>query len=735
MNISDNIKAYINKDNIASAIEILKQRVSLLGNWDIQSDMEKVEFSYNSMLDYMLQNYVDDNTKKLRTSTKQELLSINDRLDRAERYKERPADLYCLAMRNYNHNIASIESICDELVKIDLELDTLLDDKGIRDSIKTRRVKELRDKQEEQRIQMFEVAWSSGPWNISAYEMANAIVENENIDVDTRAIYTSAITLSLLEYFDLRKLDFLFDSYLSDDKAISLRALVGVVLVLRHYPDRINLYEKLKNKIKLLADDVQFVKDILLVCLQLQISSATDTITSKMNNDILPSIMAGKAFKEAMNNVTNKNNEDENPEWQDFKANEKAEKKIREMADLQVDGADIYLSNFRLMKSYEFFRSLPHWFYPFDIQSPFVSTDGREPNGLSLTILKSSPFCNSDLYSFAISVNYFDKLGEGFGNSLMKGMSEEELNMLKDEGLQNRTLTSREYCRSYIFDLYRFFNLNPQKSQFFNPFKHSITGVNGEYSFLPMDISLLKELPYIKDDIIDFGNILLRNGLYGYAKKVFLSIDVPEIEEYAGVFQKIGFCLEKTEGDAEIYYEKAYMLASSSVWTLKHLVAALMKKDEYEKCIRYCRELLAIEPENTKCLYNISVCLCRIKSYKEALEYAYKLQYLSPDTDGVHDIMVECLLGTNDMDKLCELVMGSDSLNDTLVSAFVFVQEENYIGAHELFKMAWDMWAKDSSKDKVSFERYYDETYQFCKGFMNLDELIVRMIYDALMLR
>ena len=64
MEISDNVKSFIENDNIASAIELLKQRVTLLGNWDIQNEMEKIEFSYNAMLDYMLQNYVDNNEEE-----------------------------------------------------------------------------------------------------------------------------------------------------------------------------------------------------------------------------------------------------------------------------------------------------------------------------------------------------------------------------------------------------------------------------------------------------------------------------------------------------------------------------------------------------------------------------------------------------------------------------------------------------------------------------------------------
>ena len=43
-----------------------------------------------------------------------------------------------------------------------------------------------------------------------------------------------------------------------------------------------------------------------------------------------------------------------------------------EKGELQLEGADTYLSAFAQLKSYPFFRQAAHWFYPFDRQHPDI---------------------------------------------------------------------------------------------------------------------------------------------------------------------------------------------------------------------------------------------------------------------------------------------------------------------------------------------------------------------------
>ena len=42
--------------------------------------------------------------------------------------------------------------------------------------------------------------------------------------------------------------------------------------------------------------------------------------------------------------------------------------KLRELGELQMSGADVYMSTFSQLKQFPFFRKISHWFYPFDPQ-------------------------------------------------------------------------------------------------------------------------------------------------------------------------------------------------------------------------------------------------------------------------------------------------------------------------------------------------------------------------------
>ena len=73
------------------------------------------------------------------------------------------------------------------------------------------------------------------------------------------------------------------------------------------------------------------------------------------------------------------------------------------MNELQLEGADVYMSTFAALKNYPFFREVHNWFYPFSKQQSDVikqlKQEGNEKNTLLDLILQSGFFSNSDKYS------------------------------------------------------------------------------------------------------------------------------------------------------------------------------------------------------------------------------------------------------------------------------------------------------------------------------------------------
>lgn len=56
--------------------------------------------------------------------------------------------------------------------------------------------------------------------------------------------------------------------------------------------------------------------------------------------------------------------EDHNPEWEEWIDRSGITDKLRELGELQMSGADVYMSTFSQLKHFPFFRKISHWFYP-----------------------------------------------------------------------------------------------------------------------------------------------------------------------------------------------------------------------------------------------------------------------------------------------------------------------------------------------------------------------------------
>ena len=114
------------------------------------------------------------------------------------------------------------------------------------------------------------------------------------------------------------------------------------------------------------------------------------------------------------------------------------------MGELQMEGADVYMSTFSQLKQFPFFRQMSHWFYPFDRQFPDIVTifGDNEEKRMSLLdiILNSDSFCNSDKYSFCFSLI---QMPESQRELMIHQMNEQS--SVSQEQLDEVHLEKREY--------------------------------------------------------------------------------------------------------------------------------------------------------------------------------------------------------------------------------------------------------------------------------------------------
>ena len=320
--------------------------------------------------------------------------------------------------------------------------------------------------------------------------------------------------------------------------------------------------------------------------------------------------------------------DDRNPDWEKAFEESGLGDKIREMNELQLEGADVYMSTFAQLKSYPFFQNPHNWFYPFDMQhSGIIREFGLKPTGdnaiLSL-ILQSGFFCNSDRYSLCFTMAHIPQAQR---NMMLSQMTSQDLNELMDEskssGLRQYAQRPDVISNQYIHDLYRFFKLSQRRHEFRDIFKEEIA---------------LHRIPALKD-ILRKPELLVTIADFHFRKEhpaEALSIYQEVIDmNYADadIFQKTGYCLQKEKRYKEAIsaYRKADVLKPDHIWTIRHLATCYRQLRDFASALEYYRKVEAMQPENRNVTFFIGSCLAEQERYEEALQCFFKLDLMEND--------------------------------------------------------------------------------------------------------
>lgn len=669
------IQIKLKQHNLAVTFPLLRKKASEIGNWALSEHIEELWATYQQMLQFTLQGVNDAQGKQIRIGICEKLALAARRMERLERIKQHPEEKYAAVAKEMERT-DSFETIVAQLESLAREMDDVLHDELLRDTVRQHRMAELTGQHDLLLMQLFNWTWTSEVWQNVDSDLANRLLFSEVIPVHDKAVFVSAVTLSLLEYADMAKLLFLLDGYLVEDDQISQRSIVGFLLAFHVHYHFFDDNKELIDRLTIYHDDTTFIHDLYAVMLQLQMSCVTESVASKMRNDIMPALMHGVMSKKRKDSNSASTNIDpdsfvehgENPEWM---GDERMNEKMHEMAEMQLEGADVYYATFSMMKGFPFFSKMPHWFYPFSLSEHSVPELSKFTNGnvkkIIRMILTGSPFCNSDKFSLCFSFANFGNMAESaieaqISSQIPEGMSLDE--MAESEEMQKPKRA--DIRRHYVFDLYRFYYNYPYKQQFENPFellkKEPIT---------PFSHPLLQELlSGTSDEMEQYADFLMRKEFYPAALSIFQTLATNEFDaSLASVWQKIGFCHQKLQHTEETIH--AYRVANSikpnSKWTLRHLATLCSSTGLVEESVSYYQQLLAIQPDNQKFLVGTANSLMQCERYDEALPLLHKAYYLDEQSQQVKEMLAWCLIvNGQDADAsrhILELLQ-ADAMND-----------------------------------------------------------------------
>jgi flavodoxin len=192
-----------------------------------------------------------------------------------------------------------------------------------------------------------------------------------------KSLLVSALTLNLWRMFDEPKLMMLFDCCQSSNQQVKQRAMVGLCMVMEKYKPVLPYFPSVRNRLVLLSDDNRIVDNFQQIIIQLISTAETEKISKKLRDEIMPEVMKiSPILKDKMDADSLMNSDEwegEHPEWQEIIEKSGISDKIQELNEMQLEGADVYMSTFSMLKNFSFFTELSNWFMPFDIKNNAVA--------------------------------------------------------------------------------------------------------------------------------------------------------------------------------------------------------------------------------------------------------------------------------------------------------------------------------------------------------------------------
>lgn len=683
----------LRNENLVQTFPVIRQKAAQVGDWELMEETENLWTTYQQMLQFMLQGINDAQRERIRTDICLQLYSVANRLQRLDRIKNHPEEKYVSVSKEMKR-IPSSETIVSHLERVSQEMKEVTQDELLRDSIRQHRLENLKDEHETAMLNLFGWTWTSEIWQNTDVDQANRIIFSDSISTNDKAVFITAVTLSLFEFVDASRVLFLLDCYLVEEEIVSQRALVGFLLVLHFSYPLLKSNQDLRDRLHIYSEDSTFIHDLYATMMQLQMSCTTERVTSKMRNDIMPTLMQGvmnrKKPKQQNIDPDEFNKNGENPEWM---IDEKADKKMQEMAEMQLDGADIYFASFSTLKGYPFFQQMPHWFYPFMLDSYYAPelkkfSDGMVNKVLRL-ILNGSPFCNSDKYSLCFTFSNLGNMGES--------AVEEQISRQIPDGMDIDSLAEdpelhkpkkADIRRHYVFDLYRFYHLYPYKLQFNNPFSSL-----KEEPVTPFSNPWLQELmTNDKEELAQYADFLMRKEFYQAALNIFTTLADNEIDpDLASVWQKIGFCHQKLNHTEEAIhaYTVANGLKPNSKWTLSHLASLCAHSGRHDDAINYYQELMTINPDHLKYVLNAAQSLIQGERFEEALPLLYKASFLDEESLSVMQLLAWCMLVNGKKEEAAKLILqmrakDADDVEAKMLYGLLLLLDGRYQEAHQL---------------------------------------------------
>ena len=585
-------------------------------NWNLKNECEAVKGNYLLLLKYLQNGVIDDKRDSLFHDFIRQSFSLADSAMIDIKAKDSNEEYFSQKRAIKQRNL-QIKEVMKQMEAAQQKIVFL----QMTESPDSPATKEMQNQMENLSEDLFNLIWTSTVWEDDEENLLRAYLDSPSSDTNIKLTLVAALVLSSLFFFSSQKISLFSSLTLSDNPEISLRALVGIILTvfvynnrLEFYPQALQVLESL-GKMPNLEENLTFLQTSLINVLN------SKNIERKINDEILPALYKKQSSGMDFSKIDELlNEESDSDELLNNKKLKDLQNSVQSMMEMEKQGADMPFATFSHLKTFPFFNKAVNWFRPFDFLHSPTPANILINSPLFRSILISPSLCDSDKYSLCLVIS---AMPEGQRDQISKGL---EMQMgegaLHDTPFENSEQEPKDILRNFVQNCYRFFNLFRNRSGMPNPFKQDI---------LITSHSRLSSLFTNKEPLLKIVYFAHKLELWDLASRLFGYID-KNYNLPADAYRVYGYDLQKQKNfsQAIICYEKASLIDSESQWTKRRLGLCYLRMGNIPKALAVYNQLYQLTPDNATILLHYAECLSLSRKFEQALPLFFKLEYLNP---------------------------------------------------------------------------------------------------------
>ncbi len=352
---------------------------------------------------------------------------------------------------------------------------------------------------------IFSRLWVEFPVSTDTAALLASLFDDASIPFYDRVLWVHALGLSALNYPDPTIINLLHDAHRAADSRVSTAAAIWLVFTAAA-PGTISSIKEIQPD-DALSVYIEFARALYADILS---NNYKDTLGSRLND-------LGRRVSDRLSGTDPDKIGDylSDPSWLGSDMDSKDFDSIRDFAQAQANGDDVFASTLGRMRSFEFFNALPNWFLPFHTANstlaPVVDGEGAM---IADAIAIMPILCDSDKYALVLSMA---QMPAGMRETALTQMTQQFQHLSNsDEATaeafsSSATQSRRQLINNHIKNIYRFFKLFKTRHEFTNVFERGIDispvcepGVEEPAGLLALADALLRSRRYIQAlDIYD----------------------------------------------------------------------------------------------------------------------------------------------------------------------------------------------------------------------------------------